>query len=163
MRQEEGSGAWCRAYDLPFQRHMGLPYSDFVLNIQPDDYQQLNDKIQFFLDNPARLRRMQVLRNCFALMSVLSRSRYTQRGLACCYIQQKGAPVQLRRHPNGRAPAIGHCMRGVCSAQLSIHSAQFVTGLGKAQPKAKGMHAPSLAASPWGLAHMPCNESCSPQ
>ena len=41
---------------------MGLPYSDFVLNIQPDDYQQLNDKIQFFLDNPARLRHMQVLR-----------------------------------------------------------------------------------------------------
>ncbi len=53
-------GTWCRAYDLPFQRHMGLPYSDFVLNIQPDDYQQLNDKIQFFLDNPARLRHMQV-------------------------------------------------------------------------------------------------------
>lgn len=50
----------CRAYDLPFQRHMGLPYTDFVLNIQPDDYQQLNEKIQFFLDNPARLRRMQV-------------------------------------------------------------------------------------------------------
>lgn len=53
-------GGWCRAYDLPFQRHMGLPYSDFVLNIQPDDYQQLNDKIQFFLENPARLRHMQV-------------------------------------------------------------------------------------------------------
>ena len=50
----------CRAYDLPFQRHMGLPYSDFVLNIQPDDYQQLNEKIQFFLDNPVRLRYMQV-------------------------------------------------------------------------------------------------------
>ena len=40
---------------------MGLPYSDFVVNIQPDDYQQLNDKIQFFLDNPARLRHMQVI------------------------------------------------------------------------------------------------------
>ena len=39
---------------------MGLPYSDFVLNIQPDDYQQLNEKIQFFLDNPLRLRYMQV-------------------------------------------------------------------------------------------------------
>ena len=45
---------------MPFQRHMGLPYSDFVLNIQPDDYQQLNEKIQFFLDNPVRLRYMQV-------------------------------------------------------------------------------------------------------
>ncbi len=40
---------------------MGLPYSDFVLNIQPDDYQQLNNKIQYFLDNPAKLRHMQVL------------------------------------------------------------------------------------------------------
>ena len=39
---------------------MGLPYSDFVLNIQPDDYRQLNQRIQFFLDNPARLRHMQV-------------------------------------------------------------------------------------------------------
>ena len=52
---------------------MGLPYSDFVLNIQPDDYQQLNSKIQYFLDNPARLRHMQVLLcSCSLLFAVCS-------------------------------------------------------------------------------------------
>ena len=52
---------------------MGLPYSDFVLNIQPDDYQQLNNKIQYFLDNPARLRHMQVLLcSCTLLLPVCS-------------------------------------------------------------------------------------------
>ena len=50
----------CRANDLPFQRHMGVPYSDFVLNIQPDDYLQLNKRLQHLLDNPAELRAMQV-------------------------------------------------------------------------------------------------------
>lgn len=49
----------CRAFDLPFQRHMGVPYSDFVLNIQPDDYRQLNSRVQRLLDNPAQLRAMQ--------------------------------------------------------------------------------------------------------
>lgn len=49
-----------RAFDLPFQRHMGMPYADFVLNIQPDDYRQLNTRIQAILDNPSQLRRMQV-------------------------------------------------------------------------------------------------------
>lgn len=49
-----------RAFDLPFQRHMGMPYADFVLNIQPDDYRQLNARIQALLDNPSQLRRMQV-------------------------------------------------------------------------------------------------------
>ena len=71
--------ACCRAYDLPFQRHMGLPYSDFVLNIQPDDYQQLNDKIQFFLDNPARLRHMQVITDIARFMNAcLRRTREGQ-------------------------------------------------------------------------------------
>ncbi|BDA49002.1 probable glucuronosyltransferase [Coccomyxa sp. Obi] len=48
-----------RAFDLPFQRHMGMPYADFVLNIQPDDYRHLNTRIQALLDNPTQLRRMQ--------------------------------------------------------------------------------------------------------
>lgn len=49
-----------RAFDLPFQRHMGMPYADFVLNIQPDDYRHLNARVQALLDNPTQLRRMQV-------------------------------------------------------------------------------------------------------
>jgi len=49
-----------RAFDLPFQRHMGMPYADFVLNIQPDDYRQLNRRVQALLDDPPQLRRMQV-------------------------------------------------------------------------------------------------------
>lgn len=56
-----------RAFDLPFQRHMGMPYTDFILNIQPDDYRQLNKRIQYLLDNPAKLRHMQV-RSSHALL-----------------------------------------------------------------------------------------------
>ncbi len=51
-----------RANDLPFGRHMGMPYRDFVLNIQPDDYHQLNKRVRHLLNSPARLRRMQEAR-----------------------------------------------------------------------------------------------------
>ena len=51
---------WCRANDLPFARHLGVPYEDFVLNIQPDDYMQLNAKVQRIMDSPRQLRNMQV-------------------------------------------------------------------------------------------------------
>ena len=51
---------WCRANDLPFARYLGVPYEDFVLNIQPDDYTQLNAKVQRILDSPKQLRHMQV-------------------------------------------------------------------------------------------------------
>ena len=51
---------WRRANDLPFARRLGVPYEDFVLNIQPDDYVQLNAKVQHILDSPKQLRRMQV-------------------------------------------------------------------------------------------------------
>ena len=44
------------ANDLPFARHLGVPYEDFVLNIQPDDYMQLNAKVQHILDSPKQLR-----------------------------------------------------------------------------------------------------------
>ena len=37
----------------------GVPYEDFVLNIQPDDYTQLNERVTALLEAPARLRRMQ--------------------------------------------------------------------------------------------------------
>ena len=60
----QGTAAMRRAFDLPFQRHMGVPYSDFVLNIQPDDYLQLNARVQALLDNPARLQGMQARHSC---------------------------------------------------------------------------------------------------
>lgn len=50
----------CRANDLPFARNLGVPYEEFLLNIQPDDYTQLNGKVQRILDSPKRLRHMQV-------------------------------------------------------------------------------------------------------
>ena len=37
----------------------GVPYEDFVVNIQPDDYAQLNTILQSILDDEPRLRRMQ--------------------------------------------------------------------------------------------------------
>ncbi len=48
-----------RANDLPFGRHIGMPYRDFMLNIQPDDYHQLNKRVAHLIDSPGRLRRMQ--------------------------------------------------------------------------------------------------------
>lgn len=42
-----------------------MPYEDFVLNIQPDDYTQLNSKVQRILDSPKRLRHMQVISHYF--------------------------------------------------------------------------------------------------
>ena len=48
-----------RANDLPFGRHIGMPYRDFMLNIQPDDYHQLNKRVAHLVDSPGRLRRMQ--------------------------------------------------------------------------------------------------------
>ena len=51
----------CRANDLPFARNLGVPYEEFILNIQPDDYTQLNSKVQHILDSPKRLRHMQVI------------------------------------------------------------------------------------------------------
>jgi hypothetical protein len=39
---------------------MGVPYADFALNIQPDDYLQLNGRVQALLDSPGRLQGMQV-------------------------------------------------------------------------------------------------------
>ncbi len=48
-----------RANELPFARFLGLPYEDFTLNIQPDDYAQLNDRVSALMGSPARLRRMQ--------------------------------------------------------------------------------------------------------
>ena len=59
--QREAAGVRARrAFDLPFQRHMGVPYADFVLNIQPDDYLQLNGRVQGLLDDAPRLQAMQV-------------------------------------------------------------------------------------------------------
>ena len=49
---------WRNIYFRP-EGH-GLVCGNHHHALQPDDYQQLNEKIQFFLDNPARLRRMQV-------------------------------------------------------------------------------------------------------
>ena len=37
----------------------GMPYEDFVLNIQPDDYTQLNERVAALLESPTRLKRMQ--------------------------------------------------------------------------------------------------------
>ena len=54
----------CRANDLPFARYQGVPYEDFVLNIQPDDYPLLNSKVQRILDSPKRLRHMQASLLC---------------------------------------------------------------------------------------------------
>ena len=48
-----------RANELPFARFLGVPYEDFVLNIQPDDYHRLNDRVTAIMESPARLRRMQ--------------------------------------------------------------------------------------------------------
>ncbi|CAL8466705.1 g6241 [Coccomyxa elongata] len=48
-----------RANDLPFARFLGVPYGEFMLNIQPDDYPQLNDRISRILASPQRLRHMQ--------------------------------------------------------------------------------------------------------
>ena len=48
-----------RANDLPFGRHIGMPYRDFMLNIQPDDFHQLNKRVAHLLASPGRLRRMQ--------------------------------------------------------------------------------------------------------
>lgn len=49
-----------RANDLPFARFLGVPYEEFLLNIQPDDYAQLNARVGSILGSPQRLRHMQV-------------------------------------------------------------------------------------------------------
>jgi hypothetical protein len=48
-----------RANDLPFARFLGLPYEEFLLNIQPDDFAQLNERVGRVLASPQRLRHMQ--------------------------------------------------------------------------------------------------------
>lgn len=51
-----------RANDLPFARFLGMPYDSFMVNLQPDDYKELNGVLSRILADPARLRRMQVCR-----------------------------------------------------------------------------------------------------
>ncbi len=48
-----------RANDLPFARALGVPYASFMVNVQPDDYAQLNNVLTQILRAPGRLRAMQ--------------------------------------------------------------------------------------------------------
>jgi hypothetical protein len=48
-----------RANDLPFARFLGMPYDSFMVNVQPDDYEELNGVLSRILADPGRLRRMQ--------------------------------------------------------------------------------------------------------
>ncbi|CAL8466706.1 g6242 [Coccomyxa elongata] len=48
-----------RANDLPFARFLGMPYDSFMVNVQPDDYRELNSVLSRILADTARLRRMQ--------------------------------------------------------------------------------------------------------
>ena len=48
-----------RANDLPFARFLAMPYSSFMVNVQPDDYAQLNTVLRRILRLPGRLRQMQ--------------------------------------------------------------------------------------------------------
>lgn len=49
-----------RANDLPFARFLGMPYETFMVNIQPDDYTELNSVLTRIMADPPRLHRMQV-------------------------------------------------------------------------------------------------------
>lgn len=60
-----------RANDLPFARFLGMPYDSFMVNVQPDDYKQMNNILSRILADPLRLRRMQVCRSC-ALINACS-------------------------------------------------------------------------------------------
>ena len=54
-----------RGNDRPFERHLGVPWDTFSINLQPDDYDQLNRVLQAILDDP---RRLQGLQNALAAM-----------------------------------------------------------------------------------------------
>ena len=48
-----------RGNDRPFERHLRLPWDAFSVNLQPDDYAQLNRVLQAILDDPKRLQGLQ--------------------------------------------------------------------------------------------------------
>ena len=48
-----------RGNDRPFERHLRMPWDAFSVNMQPDDYDQLNRVLQGILDDPKRLQGLQ--------------------------------------------------------------------------------------------------------
>lgn len=48
-----------RGNDRPFERHLHMPWDAFSVNLQPDDYNQLNRVLQSILNNPQRLQGLQ--------------------------------------------------------------------------------------------------------
>lgn len=48
-----------RGNDRPFERHLRVPWDAFSVNMQPDDYDQLNRVLQGILDDPKRLQGLQ--------------------------------------------------------------------------------------------------------
>ena len=48
-----------RGNDRPFERHLRMPWDAFSINLQADDYAQLNRVLQAILDNPKRLQELQ--------------------------------------------------------------------------------------------------------
>ena len=48
-----------RGNDRPFERHLRVPWDAFSVNLQPDDYDQLNRVLQGILDDPKRLQGLQ--------------------------------------------------------------------------------------------------------
>ena len=48
-----------RGNDRPFERHLHVPWDAFSVNLQPDDYDQLNRVLQGILDDPRRLYELQ--------------------------------------------------------------------------------------------------------
>ncbi|KAK9819148.1 hypothetical protein WJX81_000453 [Elliptochloris bilobata] len=48
-----------RATELPFARRLGLDYSQFVVNVQPDDYRGLQARLAALLGKPEQVRALQ--------------------------------------------------------------------------------------------------------
>jgi len=48
-----------RGNDRPFERHLKVPWDAFSVNMQPDDYDQMNRVLQSILDDPKRLQSLQ--------------------------------------------------------------------------------------------------------
>ena len=80
----------CRDDGHPACALQGVPYEDFVVNIQPDDYAQLNTVLQRILDDPPQLRRMQARASTTACM------RAVQACDSCCSSHTVAVPAGLQ-------------------------------------------------------------------
>ena len=69
-----------RGNDRHFERHVHMPWDNVSVDLQPDDYYQLNRVLQGIFDDPRRLEGMQTpLQRCRGSFGGILRPR-----MECC-------------------------------------------------------------------------------